>query len=107
MYMQTAKYLFSAFNYGFYVFFGFTGIDVLKKLIFSEFYLDNATNLSQFILTVIGIFFAYYKLQTYKRDSRTRSKILEEELRTKELNNFYRKYNKEFIEPFKNNENDK
>lgn len=103
--MQTAKFLFNAFNYGFYIFFGFTGIDILKKLIFTEFYLDNATNVAQFVLTIIGIFFAYYKLRTYIRDSRTRSKILEEELRTKELDNFYRKYHKEFIEPFKKDDN--
>lgn len=104
--MQTAKFLFSAFNYGFYIFYGFTFIDVLKKLVFHEFYLDNAMNVSQLILTIIGVFFAYYKMKAYKRDSITRSQILEQELRSKELDNFYRKHNKEFIEPFKKEEND-
>lgn len=102
--MQTAKLLFSAVNYGFYILYGFTFIDVLKKVVFHEFYLNNAMNVSQFILTVIGVFFAWYKLKAYKRDSKTRSRILEEELRTKELDNYYRKWNKEFVSPFKESE---
>ncbi|MNQ27571.1 hypothetical protein D3C85_408310 [compost metagenome] len=102
--MQTAKFIFSAINYGFYILYGFTLIDVVKKLAFHEFYLDNAMNVSQLMLTIIGVFFAYYKMKAYKRDSETRSKILEQELRTKELDNFYRKYNKEFNEPFKKEE---
>ena len=101
--MQTIRFLFNAINYCFFVFYSFTIIDVVKKVTFGEFYLSNATNFTQFILTLIGVFFAYYKLRTYIRDSRTKSKILEQELREKQDNHFYRKWNAEFL---KRNEND-
>jgi len=102
--MQTAKLLFNAINYCFYILYSFTFIDVLKKSLFHEFYLDNATNIAQLILTIIGVFFAYYRLRTYIRDSKTRSKILEQELIAKQNENFAGKWNKEFIQPFKKNE---
>jgi len=101
--MQTIKLFFNALNYLFFVFYSFTIIDVVKKVTFGEFYLSNATNFVQFLLTLIGLFFAYYKLRTYMRDSRTKSKILEQELREKQDNHFYKKWNNEFL---KRNENE-
>jgi len=98
--MQTAKWIFNALNYGFYCLYSFTFIDVIRKLIFDQFNINNATNFVQFILTVIGVFFAYYKLKTYIRDSKIRSKILEQELLEKERSNFPYKWHKEFIFPF-------
>ena len=95
--MQTVKWLFNAFNYGFYCLYSFTLIDVVKKLSFGEFYLSNATNFVQFLLTLIGVFFAYYKLRTYIRDSKTRSKILEQELLERQNDHFYKRWNKEFL----------
>jgi len=99
--MQTIKFLFNVINYGFLVFYSYTLIDVAKKITFGEFYLSNATNLLQFLMTLIAVFFAYYKLRTYIRDSRIKSQILEQELREKQDNHFYKKWNKEFIEPKK------
>ncbi len=81
-----------------YSLYSFTLLDVIKKITFGEFYLSNATNFVQFLLTLVGLFFAYYKLKTYIRDSRTRSKILEQELIEKENANFYKKWSKEFLE---------
>ena len=98
--MEYAKFLFSAFNYAIYIVYGFTFIDVAKKVLFSEMYLDNATNVVQLLATIVALFFGYFKLIAYVRDSKLRSKILEQELREKELDNFYRKHNKEFIDPF-------
>jgi hypothetical protein len=102
--MQTIKWLFSSVNYGFYCFYSFTLIDVVRKLISDEFHLTNATNFAQFLLTVIGVVFAYYKLKTYIRDAKVKSEILEQDLIAKKNSNFYTKWDKEFIEPF-NNEN--
>lgn len=99
--MQTIRFLFNAINHCFFVFYSFTIIDVVKKVTFGEFYLSNATNFTQFILTLIGVFFAYFKLRTYIRDSRIKSQILEQELREKQDNHFYKKWNKEFIGPKK------
>ncbi len=94
--MSFLKWIFGAFNYGFYALYSFTFLDVLKKLSFGSFYLSNATNFVQFLLTLIGVFYAYYRLKTYIRDSRTRSKILEQELIEKENANFYKKWTKDF-----------
>ena len=98
--MQTIKWLFSSVNYVFYCFYSFTLIDVLRKIFFDEFHLTNATNFAQFLLTVIGVFFAYYKLRVYVRDAKVKSEILEQELIHKKNSNFYTKWDKEFIEPF-------
>lgn len=97
--MQTIKYLFNALNYGFYCLYSFTLIDVVKKLSFGEFYLSNATNFVQFLLTLIGVVFAYYKLRAYIRDSRTRSRMLEQELLEKQYEHFNKKWYHEFLEP--------
>ena len=96
--MQFFKDFFNALNYGFYCFYSFTLIDVVKKISYGDFYLSNATNFAQFVLTVIGVFFAYYKLRTYIRDSKTRSKILEQDLMEKQNENFYKKWHHEFLE---------
>jgi predicted membrane protein len=86
----------------FFVFYSFTIIDVAKKITFGEFYLSNATNFVQFLLTLIGVFFAYYKLRTYIRDSKVKSKMLEQDLIKKERENFNYSWGKEFIKPFEN-----
>jgi len=97
--MHAIKQLFNALNYGFYCLYSFTLIDVVKKLSFGEFYLSNATNFVQFLLTLIGVFFAYYKLRTYIRDSKTRSKMLEQELLEKQNEHFYKRWRNDFLEP--------
>jgi len=97
--MLTIKYIFNAINYVFFVFYSYTLIDVVKKVSFGEFYLSNANNFLQFILTLIGIFYAYYRLKTYIRDSRTRSELLEQELLEKQNAHFYKKWTHEFLEP--------
>lgn len=98
--MQTAKYLFNALNYGFYCFYSFTFIDVIRKIIFDQFNITNATSFFQLLLTIIGVFFAYYKLIAYKRDSIIKSEILEQELKEKKFKNSHGDFYKEFIEPF-------
>lgn len=99
--MQTFKWLFNSINYGFYCFYSFTLIDIVRKLAFESFSLNNATNFVQFVLTVIGAFFAYYKLRTYIRDAKVKSAILEQDLIAKRQANFYTKWDEEFISPFK------
>jgi multisubunit Na+/H+ antiporter MnhE subunit len=105
--MEYVKLLFQVRDYLIGIIYSFTFIDVTKKILFSEFYLDNATNFAQFLATLVALFFGYFKLIAYIRDSKIKTKILEQELREKELDNFYRKHNKEFIEPFKKTEDDK
>lgn len=102
--MEFVKFLFNVRDYFIGIIYSFTFIDVIKKAIFSELYLNNFTNVVQLLATIVALVFGYYKLLAYIRDSRIKTKILEQELREKELGNFYRNYNKEFIEPFKKDE---
>jgi predicted membrane protein len=113
--MLIIKYTLNSINYLFYCFFGFTLIDVTQKLIYNDFYLGNITNFFQLLLTIIGVFFAYYKLMTYRRDSATKSRMLEQEAENKEIELFFKrnakeiketelmftKFGSEFLEPFK------
>jgi predicted membrane protein len=102
--MHHLKWLFNYINYGGYCLYSFTLIDVVKKVIFDQFYLSNANNFVQFIASCIVAIFGFYKLKTYIRDSETKSKILEQELIEKQNENFYKKFTGEFIAPFKNKE---
>lgn len=104
--MELVKFLFNVRDYFVGIIYSFTFIDVTKKILFSEMYLNNATNVVQLLVTIVALFFGYFKLVAYVRDSKLKTKILEQELREKELNNFYRKHDSEFIKPFKTDEND-
>jgi predicted membrane protein len=118
--MLIIKHTLNAINYLFYCFFGFTLIDVTQKVIYNDFYLGNITNFFQLILTIIGVFFAYYKLMTYRRDSATKSRMLEQEAENKEIELFFKrnakeiketelmftKFGSEFLEPFKYKKNE-
>jgi hypothetical protein len=85
--MCEVKWLFNALNYGYYCLYSFTIIDVFKKILINDFNLGNATNFVQFLASCIVLVFGYFKLITYIRDSKTRSKILEQELIEKEKEN--------------------
>jgi|GEM_PF-6287912 len=118
--MLTIKSLVSFVNYLFCFFYGFTVIDVAQKVIYNDFYLGNITNFFQLLLTIIGVFFAYYKLRTYRRDSDTKSRMLEQEAENKEIELFFKrnakeiketelmftKFGNEFLDPFKDKENE-
>lgn len=98
--MEFVRFLFNVRDYFIGVIYSFTFIDVIKKALFNELNLNNFTNVVQLLATIVALVFGYYKLLAYIRDSRIKTKILEQELREKELANFYRKHNKEFIKPF-------
>lgn len=93
------NWLIASFNYAFYCLYSFTFIDVVRKILFDHFNFNNATNFAQFVLTVIGVFFAYFKLKTYIRDSKTKSAMLEQDLIAKRNANFpVRTFDRETIE---------
>lgn len=98
--MEFVRFLFNVRDYFIGVIYSFTFIDVIKKALFNELNLNSFTNVVQLLATIVALVFGYYKLLAYIRDSRIKTKILEQELREKELANFYRKHNKEFIKPF-------
>ena len=47
-------------------------------------------------MTLIAVFFAYYKLRAYMRDSKTKSQMLEHELKERQDNHFKQKWNNDF-----------
>jgi hypothetical protein len=96
--MQMFRWIFSAVNYSFYCLYSFTIIDITRKIIFDHFNFNNATNFAQFVLTVIGVFFAYFKLRAYIRDSKIKSAMLEQDLIAKRNANFPVHFEKELIE---------
>lgn len=102
--MEFVRFLFNVRDYFIGIIYSFTFIDVIKKAIFSELYLDNFTNVVQLLATIVALVFGYYKLLAYIRDSRIKTKILEQELITKERDNFPGTWGKKFIEPFKKEE---
>lgn len=116
--MHTIKSILNCANYLFYCFYSFTFIDVVKKVLFNEFYLGNLTNFFQLLLTIIGVFFAYYKMLAYKRDAQIKSRMLEQdqeereialffkrnEKQLKETEMMFKRFDKEFIQPFKKDE---
>lgn len=101
MLMEFVKFLFNVRDYFIGIIYSFTFIDVIKKAIFSELYLDNFTNVVQLLATIVALVFGYYKLLAYIRDSKIKTKILEQELIEKQNANFANKFKKDFIEPFK------
>lgn len=115
--MPHIRLFLNSVNYLFYCFYSFTFIDVVKKLIFDEFHITNVTSFFQLLLTIIGVFFAYYKMLAYKRDAKIKSKMLEQDQEEKEIALFYKRNEKqlketellfkrfkdELIDPFKDN----
>lgn len=97
MYMELAKFIFNVRDYFIGIIYSFTFIDVTKKILFNEFYLSNLTNLVQLLATVVALFFGYFKLLAYIRDSRIKTKILEQELVEKQNANFRKKFERDFI----------
>lgn len=104
--MHFQGFLFNVRDYFIGVIYSFTFIDVVKKLLFNELYMTNATNIVQLLATIVALVFGYYRLIAYIRDSRIKSKILEQELIAKERLNFPGSWEKKFIEPFKKEENE-
>lgn len=96
--MLTIKSLISCVNYLFCFFYGFTVFDIIKKISADDFYLGNITNFFQLLLTIIGVLFAYYKLLTYRRDSATKSRMLEQDAENKEIELFFKRNAKEIKE---------
>lgn len=102
--MHLLRYAFNCFNYVGYCFWGFSTINLLEQLLNKSFNFKNLNSFFSLLATIIALIFAIVKLINYIKDSKIKSKILEEELIEKHNKNrvnsghidFYDKFNNEF-----------
>lgn len=102
--MHYVKFVFNGLNYIGYCFWGISTISFLEKLLNNNFNYKNLNSYLSDCAAIVALIFAIFKLIAYIRDSKIKSKILEEELIEKHNKNrintgridFYDKFNDEF-----------
>lgn len=96
--MHYLKFIFNAINYIGYCLWGFSTINFLEQLLNNNFNYKNINSFLSACAAIVALVFAIFKLLAYVRDSKIKSKLLEQELIAKENDNFYKKWNHEFDE---------
>lgn len=96
--MHYLKFIFNAINYIGYCLWGFSTINFLEQLLNDNFNYKNINSFLSACAAIVALVFAIFKLLAYVRDSKIKSKLLEQELIAKENDNFYNKWNHEFDE---------
>ena len=96
--MHYLKFVFNAINYVGYCLWGFSTINFLEQLLNDNFNYKNINSFLSACAAIVALVFAVFKLLAYIRDSKIKSKLLEQELIAKENDNFYKKWNHEFDE---------
>lgn len=102
--MHYLKFVFNAVNYVGYCLWGFSTINFLEQLLNNNFNFKNINSFLSACAAIVALVFAIFKLLAYVRDSRIKTKLLEEELIEKHNKNkfnsghidFYDKFNNEF-----------
>jgi len=102
--MHYVKLIFNAFNYTGYCLWGFSVISFLDQVLNATFNYKNINSFLSCMAAIVALIFAVFKLLAYIRDSRIKTKLLEEELIDKHNKNkfnsghidFYDKFNNEF-----------
>ena len=79
-----------------YFLWGFSILSFFDDVLNATFDFKNINSFLSMITAVLALVFAFFKLVAYIRDSKIKSKILEQELFEKENNNFRKKWSKEF-----------
>lgn len=96
--MHYLKFIFNVINYIGYCLWGFSTINFLEQLLNDNFNYKNINSFLSACAAIVALVFAIFKLLAYVRDSKIKSKLLEQELIAKENDNFYNKWNHEFDE---------
>lgn len=99
--MHYVRYVFNVINCVGYYFWSISVFSFIEQLLNNNFNYKNINSFLSFIAAIVALIFAIFKLVVYWRDSKTKSKILEQELIAKKHANFYTKWDKEFLDPFK------
>lgn len=96
--MHYLKFIFNAINYIGYCLWSFSTLTFLEELLNDNFNYKNINSFLSACAAIVALVFAIFKLLAYVRDSKIKSKLLEQELIAKENDNFYKKWNHEFDE---------
>ena len=96
--MHYVRYVFSCLNYIGYCLWSFSTLNFLEQILNDNFNFKSINSFLSAMAAVVALIFAVFKLLAYIRDSKIRSKMLEQELIAKENDNFYKKWNHEFDE---------
>ena len=102
--MHYVRYAFSSINYIGYCLWGFSTLNFLEQLLNASFNYKNINSFLSSLAAIVALIFAIFKLLAYIRDSRIKTKLLEEELIDNHNKNrfnsghvdFYDKFNNEF-----------
>ena len=105
--MVELRFIANAFNYIGYCFWSISVLSFLEQILNDNFSFKNINSFLSACAAVVALIFAIFKLLAYIRDSRIKSKILEEELIEKHNKNrfnsghvdFYEKFNNDFNKP--------
>lgn len=96
--MHYARFVFNAINYIGYCFWSFSILNFAEQILNDNFNFKNINSFLSACAAIVALVFAIFKLLAYVRDSKIKSKLLEQELIAKENDNFYNKWNHEFDE---------
>lgn len=100
--MHYARFVFSIINYVGYCFWSFSVLNFAEQILNDNFNFKNINSFLSACAAIVALVFAIFKLMAYVRDSKIRSKMLEQELIEKQNNNFYKKWNQEFLDKREN-----
>ena len=78
--MHYLKFVFNAINYVGYCLWGFSTINFLEQLLNDNFNYKNINSFLSACAAIVALVFAIFKLLAYIRDSKIKSKLLEQEL---------------------------
>lgn len=99
--MHYVRFVFSTLNYLGYCFWSFSILNFAEQILNDNFNFKSINSFLSACAAVVALVFAVFKLLAYIRDSKIRSKLLEQELLEKQNSNFYKKWNHEFNDPYK------
>jgi len=94
--MHYVRLIFNAFNYIGYCFWSISILSFFEQVLNDNFSFKNINSFLSACAAFVALIFAVFKLIAYIRDSKIKSKILEEELIQKQNENFYNKFNSNF-----------
>lgn len=107
--MHCVKLIFNAVNFVGYLFWGFSVLTFFEQILNDNFNFKNINSFLSAMAAIVALIFAIFKLLAYVRDSKIKSKLLEQELISKQNENelgkvdFYKKWNHEFQEHMHDN----
>jgi hypothetical protein len=86
-------------------FWSITVLDILPVLLsgqISNFAISNVSSFVNLLLAIAGLVYLVFRIIHFVRMSKLHIEYKKQEIFEKQNDNFYKKWNKEFIKPFKN-----